>query len=138
MRKATFVLFLSLLVATAASAQISLFTGNWANANPATRGIVKMTITGATPVLSIRVWGACHPTPCDWGKRPAYAYGPGVGSNPVGTATAVTALYKTAFSETILVLTVNPAGMTASLYTRFTDGSGRFAYTSTEHFNRVP
>lgn len=131
-------LFAICLLAVSASAQISMFTGTWVNTNPATRGIVKFTVTGTTPVLTIQVWGACSPSPCDWGKQTAYAYGPSVTSNPVTTAKAATATYTTGFSQTILVLTPNPATMTLASYTRFTDGSGRFAYTSTESFRRGP
>jgi hypothetical protein len=138
MRKTCLLLVVCLLAASTASAQIANFTGTWKNANAATRGIVKLTLSGATPVLSIQVWGACSPTPCDWGKNTAYAYGPNVSTNPVTSATAVTSLYKTGFNETLLVLTRNPAGMTVSSYTRFTDSSGRFAYTSTEQFVKVP
>ncbi|MCU1348590.1 MAG: hypothetical protein JWO56_1620 [Acidobacteria bacterium] len=138
MRKTLLLLVVCLLAATATSAQISMFTGTWVNTNSATRGIVRFTVTGATPVLSIQVWGACHPNPCDWGKQVAYAYGPDVSSNPVTKALAVTSIYNTAFSQTILTLHPNPATMTVNVYTRFTDRSGRFAYTSTEQFRRAP
>ena len=138
MRKLCLLLVVCLLAASTASAQIANFTGTWKNTNAATRGIVKLTVTGTMPILSIRVWGACHPNPCDWGKNKAYAYGPDVSTNPVKAATAVTSIYNTKFSQTILVLTVNPTGLQVSSYTRFTDGSGRFAYTSTEQFVKVP
>jgi len=138
MRKITLLLVLCLLATVSASAQISMFTGTWVNTNAATRGIVKFAISGTTPILSIQVWGACHPTPCDWGRQTAYAYGPDVSANPVTKALAVTATYTTGFSQTILTLHPNPATMTVSVYTRFTDKSGRFAYTSTEQFRRAP
>ena len=138
MRKSCLLLVLCLFAASTASAQISLFTGNWKNSNPSTRGIVKLTVAGTTPVLSIQVWGACTPSPCDWGKNTAYAYGPNVTTNPVTSATAVTTIYTTSFSQTILTLHRDPTGLIVSLYTRFTDKSGRFAYTSTEHFVKVP
>jgi len=126
------------LLAVSASAQVANFTGTWKNTNAATRGIVKLTVTGTTPVLTIEVWGACTPTPCDWGKNTAYAYGPNVSTSPVKAATAVTSIYNTNFSQTILVLTRTPVGLQVSSYTRFTDTSGRFAYTSTEQFVKVP
>ena len=139
MMKRTLALAAVLLVlgAVPAAAQLTRFTGNWVNVNSGTSGIVRLRIAAAGTAVTVRAFGACTPTPCDWGTQPGIAYGPSVGSNPVGTARAVTVRFQTGFSETILVL--RPVGtnrLEVFRFTRFTDSSGRFPFTATEVVQR--
>lgn len=128
-----------LAMCSTASAQLSRFTGSWRNSDSASGGITRLVITASGPNARVHAWGSCHPTDCDWGEVDGYAYGPNVGSNINTSARAVTAVFTTSFSETLI--TISPAGfnrLQATTYTRFTDTSGRTPYTNTYNFVRRP
>lgn len=128
----------SLLMAYPCYANINQFLGKWKNVNPNTRGLTTLEITMQGANVFVHAWGQCEPQDCDWQKIQGYAYANNVSANLLGTALAVTALYKTGFSETVVVL--HPAGnqLRADVFTRFTDNSGRSNYTHSDIFNRVP
>jgi hypothetical protein len=44
-------------------------TGTWTNDNTQTRGITKLEIEERGKAVTVRAWGACHPTDCDWGTE---------------------------------------------------------------------
>lgn len=129
--------FAFLLAQTHGFAALSQFTGNWKNADPNTRGVTALLITGTGDALKMRAWGKCHPQDCDWGEVDAHAYAPDVSSPMEPNARAVSALFTTGFSQTQII--VVPAGnntIRAEVYTRFTDGSNRSNYTATHTFRR--
>jgi hypothetical protein len=129
------VLLLAVLVACPAFAAMGQFVGKWNNTDANTRGVTTLEIAIASPnTMTVHAWGQCHPQDCDWGKVTGYPYGPDVSANLMATATAVTALYKTGFSETILTLHSNGAQLRADVFTRFTDSSNRSSYTATYMF----
>jgi hypothetical protein len=140
MSKAVPVLVLTcfvLLLHSTAQAQLSRFEGSWRNVDPATSGLTTLQIN-TSGVVKVHAWGRCHPTDCDWGEVTGYAYGPNVSSNLMTTARAISALYTTGFSETIMI--IRPLGrdqLEASVLTRFTDTSGRAAYTDTYRLARA-
>jgi len=118
-------------------AALNQFTGNWKNADPNTRGITTLVISGNGNALRMHAWGKCHPQDCDWGEVDAYAYAPNVSSPIDPTAQAVSAVYTTGFSQTLVIVT--PAGkntLRVQVYTRFTDNSNRSNYTATYAFKR--
>lgn len=126
-----------MLAHSTAYAQLSRFEGAWRNVDSATRGITTLQIS-TSGVVKVHAWGKCHPTDCDWGEVTGYAYGPSVGSNLTATAHAISALFTTDFSETIMI--IRPFGrdqLEASVFTRFTDTSGRAAFTGTYRLARV-
>jgi len=126
-----------LLYQSLSFAAISQFTGDWKNTDPNTRGITTLIITGNGNDLRIHAWGKCHPQDCDWGEVDAYAYAPNVSAPIDPTAQAVSAVFTTGFSQTLLIIT--PAGknvIRAQVYTRFTDNSNRNNYTATYSFKR--
>jgi hypothetical protein len=136
MRKFVIVVLFTLFAAPA-FAQLGRFTGNWHNTNPASGGLIRLVVTAAGPNVSVHAWGKCTPTPCDWGTRPAIVYAPNVGANPIATARAISVVFRTNFDETIVILQPSGANLlTAETYTRFTDTSGRSAYTRSEQFRR--
>jgi hypothetical protein len=45
------------------------WTGTWTNDNTQTRGISKLEIEESGKAVTVRAWGACHPTDCDWGTQ---------------------------------------------------------------------
>ncbi|NTW52550.1 MAG: hypothetical protein HGB22_08180 [Chlorobiaceae bacterium] len=126
-----------LLYQTLGFAAINQFTGSWKNTDPNTSGITTLVISGNGNALQLHAWGKCHPQDCDWGEVPAYAYAPGVSAPIEPAARAVSALFTTGFSQTLVI--VQPEGnnaIRATTYTRFTDGSRRSNYTSSYTFNR--
>ena len=132
----SFIFFL-LVAHSHASAQLSLFQGNWRNTDTATRGITRLQInTGATPVR-VHAWGSCAPSDCELGTVDGFAYGPNVSSNLNSSAQAISAIFRSGFSETIFIIRPARGGrLQADVYDRFTDGSGRTAYATTYLFAR--
>lgn len=118
-------------------AALNQFTGNWKNTDPNTGGITTLVITGNANDLRMHAWGKCHPQDCDWGEVNAYPYAPNVSSPIEPRAQAVSAVYTTGFSQTLVV--VKPAGnnmIRAEVFTRFTDNSNRSNYTDVYTFRR--
>jgi hypothetical protein len=78
-------------------------------------------------------FGACSPTPCEWGLIPATVYGPTVTAK---TGTSLEAQWNFGFSRTVLLVTLSfPRAvptLTVTELTTFTDGSGRSNYVVTE------
>ncbi len=141
MRETTHLLILGLLAlaaASGASAQLDQFSGYWKNVDPNTAGVTTLEIGVSGADVTVHAWGKCHPTDCDWGDAyPSHAYGPSVGSDLVFEALAISAVWTTDFSETLMI--VRPAEgdhLQADVYTRFTDGSGRTAYAQSYVFER--
>jgi hypothetical protein len=112
--------------AAAAAAEVSAqpLLGTWTNCDPNTRGVVKVILAGN---LTVQVFGACHPTPCDWGKVKGLAYAADVSSTP---AVAFSAFYKFGFKETIVVGVLDRGTLIVETFDNFTDGSGRSDYYS--------
>jgi hypothetical protein len=132
------IMMLALLVASPVFAAMGHFVGKWNNTDANTRGITELDIAMSGNALNVHAWGQCHPKDCDWGVVPGYAYAHDVSANLVTNATAVTALYKTGFSETILVIHSNGAQLRADVFTRFTDNSNRSNYTASYMFSKAP
>jgi len=107
--------------------------GTWVNCDSATRGLVRMVIAAAGAGISVHGFGACSPTPCDWGTAPGVAYADNVTStSPV----AFTTKYKFNFKETIVVGRLNAGCLIVETFDNFTDGSGRSAYYSTYYMGK--
>ncbi|NTV99026.1 MAG: hypothetical protein HGA70_07675 [Chlorobiaceae bacterium] len=129
--------FMFLLCHSLSYAALNQFTGNWKNADPNTSGITTLVISGSGNALRLHAWGKCHPQDCDWGEVEAYAYGPNVSTPLDPSAQAVSAVYTTGFSQTLII--VRPSGgntIRAEVYTRFTDGSNRSNYNAVYTFKR--
>ena len=114
-------------LASPASADVSAFGGHWNNVDPATTSIVTvdMTIRGGG-ALYVHPWGACTPTPCDWGMKLTTPTVPGV---------AYTVTYNQGFAVKKLGITII-AGGKLQIVTNvvFTDNSGRAPYQKTDVF----
>lgn len=129
--------FLFLLCHSISFAALNQMTGNWKNTDPNTRGITTLVIDGNANNLSMHAWGKCHPQDCDWGEVDAYAYASNVSAPVNPTAQAVSAVFSTAFSQTLVI--IKPAGnnmIRAEVFTRFTDRSNRSDYRDTYTFKR--
>jgi hypothetical protein len=109
----------------ASAAGLADLVGNWTNVDAGTRGVTRLVIGAST----IRAWGQCHPTDCDWGSVPAYAYASDVGDTLRSEAKSMTAVFVKSFSvSTVVVKPVGVGLLSADIFTRFTDGSGRTNY----------
>src|SRR5579871_353978 len=102
--------------------------GTWTNVDPSTRGIVKAMIAVSGTGINVHLYGACSPTPCDWGTVHGLTY-----SNNVSGASAVafSAMYNFGFKQTIVTGHLSGVQLTLETYDTFLDGSGRSAYFST-------
>jgi len=133
-----FVFCALMLCLTATSyASLSQFADDWKNVNPNTRGITKIKTLVRGTKMYVQAWGKCHPRDCDWGTVKAYAYGPNVSANLSAEANALTAVFRSGFSETLMV--IRPSGrdrLSVSVYTHFTDNSRRTDYSSYYTFSR--
>ncbi len=107
--------------------------GTWKNVDPHTGGIVKVALGWASGALTVHAFGACVPTPCDWGRVRGLTYGPSVSAN---RAIAFSALYRFGFAETILTGHMQAGQLVVQSFTHFTDGSNRYDYLAEETFRR--
>jgi hypothetical protein len=116
---------------------VSAALGNWKNTS-ATGALASIKITGTAASPVVEAFGRCSPTPCDWGKVRAIAYGPSISAPTGNTALAP---YRFSFKNAQLVITYSRALKTERLtvgeYNEFTDGSGRSNYAITETFVRA-
>src|ERR1700739_4988222 len=108
--------------------------GTWVNVNPATRDIVKVVLTNNGGALSVHAYGACTPTPCDWGQVTGQAYSASVEG---GAAVAFTANYQFGFKRTILTGHLHGEQLIVDDFNVFEDGSGRAAYFTEGTFKKV-
>ncbi|HYM68388.1 MAG TPA: hypothetical protein VEZ44_02225 [bacterium] len=125
-------------ICSTASASLGQFQGTWRNTDPNTGGVTALDIRVLGSNMTLAAWGRCHPSDCDWGRVDTNAYGPNVSSNLYATADALSARFRTSFSETMVI--VRPGGVdrvVAQVFTRFTDNSGRTPYMSVYTFYRV-
>jgi hypothetical protein len=112
---------------------VAPLVGTWLNLDPATRGLVKVVIAAHRPAITVHLFGACVPTPCDWGVVPAHTYAPDVASK---TSIAFTANYKFDFKETIVTGYLEDGLLMVELFNHFTDGSDRTDYYWKGYFHR--
>jgi hypothetical protein len=99
--------------------------GTWTNVNPKTPNLVKVVITEKGTQTTVHLFGACTPTPCDWGTAPATVYAASVNGN---TADAFTATYKFNFKYVIVTGHLESGQLIVEEFNHFTDHSGRSDY----------
>ena len=101
--------------------------GTWINCNHHTRSIVRLVIATSGKEITVHGFGACSPTPCDWGTAPGMIYAENVTASP---AVAFTAMYNFGFKQTILVGRLLEGALEVELFDHFTDNSARSDYYS--------
>ncbi|HEU4730972.1 MAG TPA: hypothetical protein VFT22_23925 [Kofleriaceae bacterium] len=107
--------------------------GNWVNVNPGTRGIVRIALQLSGATFQVHPFGACVPTPCDWGTQPGIAYAANVSSTvPV----AFSAMFPAGFKDTIVVGHLENNLLVVETFNHFKDGSARSDYYAREVFHR--
>jgi len=110
----------------------SPLVGTWFNTDKQTHGIVRLVLTQHDGALKVRAFGACAPTPCDWGEVQGVAFSSGV-SSPEGMA--FTALFDFGFMETLLAVYLKGGILVLDSFNTFRDTSGRANYFSREFFH---
>jgi len=101
--------------------------GTWVNCDHQTRGIVRLMIAAAGTEVTIHGFGACSPTPCDWGAVNGLVYADNVTATP---AVAFTAVCTFAFKQTTIVGHLQNGALIVETFDHFTDKSGRADYYS--------
>jgi hypothetical protein len=77
--------------------------------------------------IAVHAFGACTPTPCDWGQVNGLVYANNVATVP---AVAFTASYTFAFKVTTIVGHLQNGALIVETFDHFTDNSGRADYYS--------
>jgi hypothetical protein len=108
----------------------------WVNTNPATRNVVEIVISRSRNAIAVDGFGACSPTPCEWGNIPGTLFGASVRSV---TGNSFEANWNFGFARTVVLGTLNlrqklPT-LTVQEFTTFTDHSGRANFAVTETFH---
>jgi hypothetical protein len=101
--------------------------GTWVNCDHETRGLVRVMIAAKGKEITIHAFGACQPTPCDWGIVNGMIYANNVTAVP---AVAFTAAYSFGFKQTVLVGHLMYGALVVQTFDHFTDESGRADYYS--------
>ncbi len=105
--------------------------GTWLNSNAETKGLVRVEVTNREGTPFVRAFGACEPSPCDWGEVRADAFSDNVASKE---AMAFSAFYDFSFMESYLQGMVKKGVLVIANFTRFKDDSGRSNYFYREFF----
>lgn len=101
--------------------------GTWVNCDHHTRGLVRLMIAASGKEITVHGFGACSPTPCDWGIVNGLVYAANVTASP---AVAFSATYTFAFKQTIVVGQLLNGALMVETFDHFTDNSGRSDYFS--------
>jgi len=101
--------------------------GTWVNCDPQTRSLVRVVIAPKGNEITVHAFGACTPTPCDWGEVDGMVFADSVCSTP---AVAFTAHYQFSFVETTLVGHLYMGALHVEKFEHFIDNSGRADYYS--------
>jgi hypothetical protein len=108
--------------------------GTWMNTNDGTRGIIRVAVSLKEGGVAVRAFGACEPSPCDWGESYAEVFA----SEPDSIeGNAFNALYDFGFMETRLQAHIRQGLLVVAKFDRFKDDSGRANYFSKEFFFRM-
>jgi hypothetical protein len=112
--------------------------GTWTNTNPATRSVVDVVVTPTAGGIAVDGFGACSPSPCEWGNIPGTVFGARVSS---AAGNSFEANWNFGFSREVLLATlVTRRGHAPTLvvkeFTTFIPPDGRANFTVTEKFVR--
>ena len=121
-------LLILIVFAITARAQKERFAGTFVAEDRNTGGITRIDLFDDD---TVNVWGKCHPTDCDWGIESVVAYAPSVDADLRSSAKALSAIYVHRHAVTVLIIKPLKDGkVSVDVFTRFTDGSRRSAYTA--------
>jgi hypothetical protein len=105
--------------------------GDWKSVNPSTRGLTRIAVDGSV----VHPYGACHPTPCDWGELHAQSFA----SKPdAQDSVALLANYDTNFGKSVLTISLESDGrLRVQVFMHYTDASRRGDAAFVEYFSRA-
>jgi hypothetical protein len=114
--------------------------GTWVNTNSSTDSVVNIVASDVNGQLEIDAYGACSPTPCQWGNVPATAYGTNAGSTK-GASFQAEWTWDSGYARNILLGHVTYPDGVATLVvqepTIFISPDPRSNFTDTETFVRA-
>ncbi|MEW6209839.1 MAG: hypothetical protein AB1631_15855 [Acidobacteriota bacterium] len=119
--------------ATGSQVDSSPLVGAWINTDKATGGIAKLILSKKGDSFFVQAFGACAPSPRDWGKVEGEVYSLGAG---LREGAAFKARYDFGFMETFLAAYLNKRILVVDSYNTFKDGSGRSKYFQRDHFHQ--
>jgi hypothetical protein len=111
----------------------SALLGEWNNTNNLTTGIARLFLSEAGNRIVVRVFGAGHPQPFDWGGAAVELF---ADLPELNQATSFTSFHDLGFMSVWLLVYVNKGVLVVVSLTRFQDDSGRANYWGRELFFR--
>ena len=115
----------------------AVLAGTWVNTNHATKNVVDIVVSTSAKGIAVDGFGACSPTPCEFGRIAGTVFGPNVSAT---SGTAFAAQWNFTFARTVFLATYSAPRkvptLTVQEFTTFTDGSGRVNFTATETFTK--
>lgn len=108
--------------------------GVWINTHSATGGIVRVLLETKNGSFTVHAFGACDPSPCDWGEVKAEVFAESILSEEGKTFLA---FYDVGVMEVYLHAWVKLGVLVIVKFDRFKDGSGRSNRFSREFFYRL-
>ena len=107
--------------------------GEWSNTNNSATGIARLLLTQTGNGVVVRIFGAGHPHPFDWGEVPAELF---ADLPELNHATSFTSFHDLEFMSVWLLVYVNKGVLVVVSLTQFQDGSVRSNYWGRELFFR--
>lgn len=111
------------------------FLGEWVNVDGATGGITRVSITQSLTGWTVRAFGACSPTDCEWGETPLYLVGDSVDSTSYDRGYAI---WDFGFAVSYVSFRIEGSQLESESFTIFQDGSGRSNYRTVERMEHTP
>jgi hypothetical protein len=115
----------------------AVLAGTWVNTNHSTKSVVDIVVTTNRRGIAVDGFGACTPTPCEFGRIAGTVFGPNV-SATIGTSFGAQWNFK--FKRTVFLATYSTPKKVPTLtvheFNTFTDDSGRSNYAVTETFHK--
>jgi len=115
----------------------AVLAGTWVNTNHATRNVVDLVVSTNDRGIAVDGFGACSPSPCEWGRILGTVFGPDVSAK---TGTSFAAQWNFGFARTVVLATYSTPKKVPTLTVRelttFTDDTNRSNYTATETFTK--
>jgi hypothetical protein len=107
----------------------SILLGEWSNTNTAATGIARLVLSQTANGIVVRVFGAGHPEPFDWGEAPAEIF---ADSPESMRGNGFTSFHDMGFMSVWLLAFVNKGVLVLVSMTCFHDDSGRSNYWGRE------
>ena len=108
--------------------------GTWLNTDCQARGIIRIAFNMRGDSFTAHAFGACEPSPCDWGETDAALFADTVASREQMNFSA---FYDFGFMDAHLQGYIRQGVLVVATFSRFKDDSGRSNYFVKEFFYRL-